>query len=373
MENIHNNKKVKMAGGNPIKRMFDLYTSELSFDEIERLIKKESAAVYEFYKTEIPPATPYQNKFQRVLIFTRSLFNAFLLKMSAARRVFYLAAVLIFIVGLFVNNDAYIIFSFLIINFLLAFELADKLIVRDDLELAKKIQISLMPDSSPKNEFYDITAHTEAAQHVGGDYFDFIESEKSGKTFIVIGDISGKGMAAALYMVRVQAIVNFLIANHSDVKEIIIELKKYFAKRLKREYFLTITIASIDHKGKIRFCRAGHTPIFHFIKSKNEIVELNPKGLAIGLNDKGVFEKTLSEETIQTEKDDILFFFTDGVTEMMNVHKMQFGEERIKKILIENADKSAEEIKERVLDTVQRFRADAPVNDDLSLVVLKTK
>ncbi|MEN8193469.1 MAG: PP2C family protein-serine/threonine phosphatase, partial [Bacteroidota bacterium] len=355
-----------MSKSNPIKRLFDLYTSELSFDEIERLIKKESAAVYEFYKTEIPPASPNQNKFRRAIIFARSLFNAFLMKLSAARRVFYLSALLIFIVGLFVNNDAYIIFSFLIINFLLAYELADKLVVKDDLEMAKKIQTSLMPDVPPDNEYYDISACSEAAYEVGGDYFDLIESEKSGKTFIVIGDISGKGMAAALYMVRVQAIIHFLIENHSDVKEIIIELKKYFAKKLKREYFLTITVASIDENGKIRFCRAGHTPVYHYIKSKNEIVEINPQGIAIGLNDKGAFEKTLTEQIIETEKDDILFFYTDGVTEMMNMSKIQFGNERIKNIIKENADKPVSEIKERILQTIQRFRADAPVNDDLS-------
>jgi len=362
-----------MAAGNPIKRMFDLYTSELSFDEIERLIRKESAAVYEFYKTEIAPLSPNQNKFKRAIIFTRSLFNAFLLKLSAARRVFYLSALLIFIVGLFFHNDAYLIFSFLIINFLLAFELADKLIVKDDLEMAKKIQTSLMPEVAVENKHYDITAFSEAAHDVGGDYFDLIESEKSEKLFIVIGDISGKGMAAALYMVRVQAIVHFLIENHSDVKEIIIQLKKYFAKKLKREYFLTITIASIDKKGKVRFCRAGHTPVLHYKKSKNEFDVINPKGIGIGLNDKGMFEKTLSEEIIATEKDDILFFYTDGVTEMMNMAKLQFGEERIKKIIIENAEKSAEEIKEKILKTIQRFRANAPVNDDLTLVLLKAK
>ena len=239
--------------------------------------------------------------------------------------------------------------------------------------MAKKIQTSLMPEVAVENKHYDITAFSEAAQDVGGDYFDLIESEKSEKLFIVIGDISGKGMAAALYMVRVQAIVHFLIENHSDVKEIIIQLKKYFAKKLKREYFLTITIASIDKKGKIRFCRAGHTPVLHYKKNKNEFDVINPKGMGIGLNDKGMFEKTLSEETIATEKDDILFFYTDGVTEMMNMAKLQFGEERIKKIIIENAEKSAEEIKQKILQTIQRFRANAPVNDDLTLVLLKAK
>lgn len=362
-----------MASGNPIKRMFDLYTSELSFNEIERLIKKESAAVYEFYKTEIPPVVPSQNKFKRALIFTRSLFNAFLLKLSAARRVFYLSALLIFTIGLIVNNHAYLIFSFLIVNILLAFELADKLVVKDDLELAKKIQTSLMPEVPPENEYYTITAYSEAAQDVGGDYFDLIVSEKSGKTFIIIGDISGKGMAAALYMVRVQAIVHFLIETHSDVKEIIIELKKYFAKKLKREYFLTITVASINSNGKVRFCRAGHTPVLHYKKSSNEFTVLNPKGMGIGLNDKGMFEKVLAEETLETEKGDILFFYTDGVTEMMNMARLQFGEERIKRIIMENADKSAEEIKEKILQTIKRFQGDAPVNDDLTLVLLKAK
>jgi len=362
-----------VASGNPIKRMFDLYTSELSFNEIERLIKKESAAVYEFYKTEIPPVVPSQNKFKRALIFTRSLFNAFLLKLSAARRVFYLSALLIFVIGLLVNNHAYLVFSFLIINILLAFELADKLVVKDDLEMAKKIQTSLMPEVPPENEHYTITAYSEAAQDVGGDYFDLIVSEKSGKTFIIIGDISGKGMAAALYMVRVQAIVHFLIETHSDVKEIITELKKYFAKKLKREYFLTITVASIDSNGKVRFCRAGHTPVLHYKKSKNEFAVLNPKGMGIGLNDKGMFEKVLEEETLETEKGDILFFYTDGVTEMMNMARLQFGEERIKRIIMENADKSAEEIKEKILQTIKRFQGDAPVNDDLTLVLLKAK
>ncbi len=86
-----------------------------------------------------------------------------------------------------------------------------------------------------------------------------------------------------------------------------------------------------------------------------------------------MFEKVLTEETIVTEKDDILFFYTDGVTEMMNINKLQFGEERIKKIIEENAEKSAEEIKEKILQTIQRFRANAPVNDDLTLVLLKAK
>ncbi|MCF6268737.1 MAG: serine/threonine-protein phosphatase [Melioribacteraceae bacterium] len=362
-----------MAAGNPIKRLFDLYTSELSFDEIERMIKKESAAVYEFYKTEIPKPIPFQNKFNRSIVFIRSLFNAFLLKLSPARRVFYLSALLIFVVGILSINNAYLIFSFLILNILIAFELADKLIVKDDIVLAKKIQESLMPEAPFNNKHFEIAAHSQAAHEVGGDYFDIIESPKTEKTFVVIGDISGKGMAAALYMVRVQAILQFLIEKFSDTKKITVELKKYFAKKLKRDYFLTISLASIDKRGKIKFVRAGHSPLIHF-KSKAKIFcELSPTGIGIGFNDKGMFEKTLVEATIKCEPNDILCFYTDGVTEAMNIRRTQFGVERLKNIIVENNEKSVDEIKEKILETINRFRGDADISDDLSIVLLKAK
>ncbi len=362
-----------MAATNPIKRLFDLYTSELSFDEIERMIKLESAAVYEFFKTEIPAPLPYQNKFKRGFVFVKSLFNAFLMKLAPARRVFYLMALIFFFAGIIMPNTAYLIFSFIILNVLIAFELADKLIVKDDIVLAKKIQKRLMPEPPYENEHFDISAFSEAAREVGGDYFDIVKSEKNEKTFIIIGDISGKGIAAALYMVRVQAILQFLIENYSDPKRIIIELKKHFAKRLEKEYFLTLSIAAIDSKGRIRYSNAGHSPLLLYKKNENIFVDINPMGIGIGFNDKGMFEKTLAEEKVRTEGGDILCFYTDGVTEAMNYAKIQFGQARLEKIIEENANKSIDEIKSRIIETINRFRGTAEVNDDISIVLLKAK
>ena len=105
-----------MSENNPLKRIFDLYTSDLTLDEIDRLIKKESAEVYEFYKNQMPKVDTSKNKFQRSLIFARSLFNAFLLKMTAARRIFYIAALIIFFVGYVNDTGSYLILSFIIIN-----------------------------------------------------------------------------------------------------------------------------------------------------------------------------------------------------------------------------------------------------------------
>ena len=362
-----------MAAGNPIKRLFDLYTSELSFDEIERMIKKESAAVYEFFKNEIPEPSPYYNKFSRGLIFLRSLFNAFILKLSPVRRVFYLSALIIFVVGILGPNIPYLIFSFLILNVLIAFELADKLIVKDDISLAKKIQKRLMPEPPYQNKHFFISAFSEAAREVGGDYFDIIESVKDEKTFIVIGDISGKGTAAALYMMRVQTILQFLVEHFSDPKKIIIELKKYFAKKLEKEYFLTLSIASIDKNGKMKYSNAGHLPLLQYKAKENIFVEVNPSGIGIGFNDKGMFEKTISEDRVKIETNDILCFYTDGITEAMNYAKVQFGKERLQNIIHENIDKSVDEIKNKILQTIVNFRGTAEVNDDISIVLLKAK
>jgi len=132
-------------------------------------------------------------------------------------------------------------------------------------------------------------------------------------------------------MVRVQTILQFLIENNSEPQKIMIELKKYFAKKLEREYFLTLSIASIDKKGKIKYSNAGHLPLLHYKKNENIFVEINPKGIGIGFNDKGLFEKTLAEEKVKTEQNDILCFYTDGITEAMNQFRGQFGIERLKK------------------------------------------
>ena len=358
-----------MSNTNPIKRLFDLYTSDLSYQEIERLIKREAGEVYEFFAKEIPKPDTAKSRFSRGFIFIRSLFNAFILKLSAARRAFYLASLLFFVVGYTGESHGYLLLAFIILNLLLAFELADKLSARGELDVARKIQFDLIPKHAARIGNYEIVSHYEPAREVGGDYFDIIESAE--RSYIVIGDISGKGMAAALYMVRVQSIIHMLLENFNGVKELIINLKKYFSNNLRREYFLTLSMASVEKDGSIKICRAGHMPAYWLKHNSNEFEIVCPQGIGIGLNDKGIFEKTLEEITIKPESDDIIFFFTDGVSEAMNQHFQLFGEEYIKRIIRNNASNSAEEIKKVLLNAITTFRGTAYQNDDITFVILK--
>jgi sigma-B regulation protein RsbU (phosphoserine phosphatase) len=360
-----------MPKQNPIKRIFELYTSDLSFIEIERLIRRDASDIYEFYTNNIPKPDTSKNKFVRALIFARSLFNAFLLRISPARRIVYIITLLVFFVGVIQGAWGYAIASFIVINILLAFELADKLIVKDDLILARKIQEDLMPKTNQQLKNFEYTSFYKSAKEVGGDYYDIIESNS--KSYLVIGDISGKGLAAALYMVRVQAILHTLVSDLNSAKEVLLKLNKAFSKNLRKGYFLTIFAAGLEENGKVKTCSAGHTPIFWYKKNEEALEEINPKGIGIGLNDKGIFENTLEEKKVRLNEDDILFFFTDGLPESMNSRKIQFGFDRIKKIIETNADKPIEDLKKIIISEVNFFCGDAVQQDDLTMVILKYK
>ena len=183
-------------------------------------------------------------------------------------------------------------------NLLLAFELADKLLVKNELDIAQKIQTELVPKTPPEIANYELAFHYESAKEVGGDYLDFVSRPDEGKTFLILGDVSGKGIAAALYVVRVQAIIHQLMESFISLKDMLINLKKYFSHNLRKEFFLTLVVAEIKKDSSISICRAGHNPIFLYDSIKQEVETIKPAGLAIGFNDKIMFEKVLEEISI---------------------------------------------------------------------------
>lgn len=356
---------------NPIRRIFDLYTSDLNYQEIEKLIKKEAGEVYEFFSQDIPKPDQSKSKFIRSLIFVRSLFNAFLMKLTPARRIVYLVSILFFVLGYTnQNNLGYVLFAFIMLNLLLAFELADKLSAKGELDVARKIQFELIPKVVDRIGKYEIAALYEPAREVGGDYFDIVQDCKK-NNFIFVGDISGKGMGAALYMVKVQTIIHLLAKTIFDIKELNITFKKYFEKDLKREYFLTLLTARISEDDRIQLLRAGHNPAMLYKKSTNEISEIVSTGIAIGFNDKGIFEKTLEVVDLELDEGDFLFLYTDGINEAMNIHRQMFGEKRIKEILKRNAHKKPEELKSIMQNMLINFRGTAIQNDDQTFVIIK--
>lgn len=355
---------------NRLRNIYNFYTDDLSYDELRKLINKEAPSVLKFYLSETKQPDKHTNPLVRYFVFGKNLFLAFLFKLNPLRRLIYSILLFIFIWG-FLNSLWYwVSFSFVGINLLLAFEVAEKLTAKGELELAKNIQEGLIPKNPPDIPSLDISFYAETAKDVGGDYLDFIPNCNSDKYFMFIGDISGKGMAAALYMIQVRALIHHIIQSESDLIHILTKLNNVLCEIFSKNYFFTVNAAILENNN-ITFCRAGHLPALCFSKENNSCSRLTPPGIGLGLTDSDLFQSTLQTESLTLKSGDILIFFSDGVTETMNTLNQEFGDTKLEKIILANSHKKASEIKNAILVNLNAFRGYPDPDDDISIVVIK--
>ena len=366
-----------------LRDFYKLFTSGLTSAEIEKLVNSDARGMYTFYVKNMTPRNPNDSKVVRFFKFVWYLFLAFLMKMTPARRLFYAIALFLVVLGFWDGDLMKLFYAFLVINFLMAMELADKLVTRDDLEFARQIQLSLLPDRVAPIEGFEVATHSEVAQSVGGDYFDFLPV-KDGSTIVVIGDVSGKGISAALYMVKVQTALQMLAQETDNPRQLLLRLNEYLYRQLKRNFFLTVSLMRVFPDGEIRFCRAGHMPALRLDASRQLCAWIHPKGTAIGLappdqktNRRGngeshsVFEKSLEIEEMVLDEGDTVVLYTDGVIESVNRADEEYGETRLMQILLDSNGATAEEMKDRLLKSLGHFRNGEELRDDTTFVVLR--
>jgi phosphoserine phosphatase RsbU/P len=248
---------------------------------------------------------------------------------------------------------------------------AEKLRMERDLDLARKIQQSLLPKEIPLINGLEISGAMIPAQQVGGDYYDIIPVTDN-KIFIVVGDVSGKGLSAALYMTKLQTMVQLACNQHRGPKEILIDINKGLYATIERNSFVTMTLALFDmEKMKVRFCRAGHMPVF---AAKNgSVSSYKTQGIGVGLEKGIIFENTLIEEEVDLMPGQMYAFFSDGITEAMNEQSELFGEESFKTLLSGRQGAGVKEILDQIWLSVDNFRGKAVPNDDMTLVLVKVK
>jgi sigma-B regulation protein RsbU (phosphoserine phosphatase) len=355
-----------------IRKFYRNYTEDIKYKDIEKLIKKDAPEVYDFYVKRMNHS-PSAKSFSDKLLFIRDLFIEFLMQLSPARRLVYSIAFILFVLGFINGNWQWAGVSFALLNLLIAFELADKITAKDELSVARDIQTGLMPKNPPEHNHFDICGYSESAHEVGGDYYDFIKRENNpDKTYLVIGDISGKGMAAAILMVQVRAILYNSICHHETPKSICTSLNRNLKRIINTGSFFTAIIGHLNADNTLTFCRAGHLPLIHYSRADNNCNNITPPGVGIGIGNHTLFENTLEETTVNPASGDILVFYTDGVIEARNEYLQEFGEERLKKIIIRNAHKPAHLIKDAIIQSVNEFVHTAPKHDDLTMIIVKT-
>jgi serine phosphatase RsbU (regulator of sigma subunit) len=187
---------------------------------------------------------------------------------------------------------------------------------------------------------------------------------------VVIGDVSGKGLSASLYMTKIQTMIQFSCTSDKSPKEILVEINKRMFSEMERNWFVTMSIAYFDlEKNTVKFCRAGHMPL---ITATNGTVEsYRTQGIGVGLEKGEIFEKSLIEQEINLTKGQIYAFFTDGITEAMNEQQDLFGEDKLTSILKDKSNDCSADIMHQIWDSINTFRGSAEVNDDMTMVIVK--
>jgi len=243
--------------------------------------------------------------------------------------------------------------------------------IERDLDLARKIQQGLLPQCLPDMNGLDICGEMIPAMQVGGDYYDLIQLSGS-KLFVVVGDVSGKGLSASLYMTKLQTMIKLSCSADKTPKDILIDINRRIYEEMDRSSFVTITLALFDlDKQTLTFCRAGHMPVLQ--ATNGTVQSYRTQGLGVGIERGIVFEKSLVEEEVKLSPGQIYAFFTDGVTEAMNEKNELFGDENLNAILKNKSKARSSEIVNEIWSSVQTFRGEAEINDDMTMVVVKVK
>lgn len=242
-----------------------------------------------------------------------------------------------------------------------------------ELEIARNVQMRFLPQSVPEFPNLDIVSLCQPAMEVGGDYYDFVRMDDRSMS-VLIGDVSGKGVSAAFYMTMVKGIIKTLSRKTRQPSVLLAEANEIFYENAPRDVFVTVIYGVFDlEKRTLTVASAGHNPLMVW-NNKNGTVQLvNPRGIAIGLAKGERYRDLIEEISIPFDEGDIFIFYTDGVSESMNMSQEIFGEGRLQEVLRESAHLSPRIIQKNVLEAVALFSGKAPQHDDFTMVVVKIR
>lgn len=237
--------------------------------------------------------------------------------------------------------------------------------------VARRAQENLLPAAFPQIPGFGIAALCRPARECGGDLYDFIPLAH-GKLGIVVADVSGKGVPAALYMTLTKGLLRSVSEEHSDPGEILRVVNKHLYEVCKRKVFVTLFFGVLDPAGKtLTYSRAGHNPPVWRKQMEQSTHLLKPAGIGLGLNAGKSFDRILAVETINLNKNDLLIFYSDGITEAMNEYQEEYGEERLMQVATVTDGMGAEESLSAVFAHVSHFLGRMLPQDDQTLVVVR--
>ncbi|HEY6837721.1 MAG TPA: PP2C family protein-serine/threonine phosphatase, partial [Geobacteraceae bacterium] len=239
-----------------------------------------------------------------------------------------------------------------------------------DMELARQIQLSLLPTSPPRVSGVGLAGCCVPAAHVGGDYYDYY-SRAPGIVDVVVADVSGHSIGAALMTAEARSALRAQLATGDSAGEVLAALNRTLHNDLDRsELFITLFCASYAAASRtLTYANAGHVSPLLLRRGEAACRWLDAEGLILGVREEVTFE----EKRLQLEEGDVLLFYTDGVTEARNTAGELFGPGRLCSILRRRHDESPQAVLDAVLAEIAVFTGSSVLEDDVTMVVMKVE
>lgn len=237
-----------------------------------------------------------------------------------------------------------------------------------ELELATEIQQRFQPSAPPQMDAYELQGISFACYEIGGDYYDFIPRH-NGKMLIALGDVSGKGTAAALLMSSLHAAIHAQTMAKSELPAMVTAVNEYLAHNTPSNRFITFFVAELDPEtGDLSYINAGHNPPL-VGRADGTVEELDSGGFPLGIMPGAEFE--LGKITLK--EGEAVIVFSDGVSEAENTAGEEFGIERLSTVVKSHIGRSASGLRDKIESALSGFTGTAPANDDITLVIVKRK
>lgn len=360
-----------------LRRLWNHYTGDLRSADVQRLFDRDAARVWQVLTRDeaMPAAT--RTPLGRWWLRLKLLLVGLSAKLSPPRRLLFGVALVTFVFGLAARQvelsfgevvirfpSLYLVVAFALMVFLLALELADRLLVRDELEVARELQRELLPKAVPELAGYRFAHASRTANEVGGDYHDYI-TLADGRLALVIGDASGHGMASGLLMAIASAVLKLALELDPTLEKVFSLVNRVLCRTGDRRAFMSLFVGILDPStGGLTYACAGH-PFPLLRRSGGAIEELGQGGLPLGLRP----ERAVAANTTVLEPDDTLVLYSDGLPEAANPRGEPLGFERLEYCLRPGGDPQS--VLTRLLKALDTHVGIEPLHDDLSLVVVQ--
>jgi len=235
-----------------------------------------------------------------------------------------------------------------------------------ELALAEETQRSLLPQALPQTQNFRIVASSKPTRYVGGDFYDFLEME-NGRIIGVLADVSGKGISASLLSSMLLGCLQMQLRAGVSPAESINRLNRFLCEKSSASRFVTVFLFTLDAEGNGLFISAGHNPSYLFRSASGEIEELGSNNMIVGAFSFASYQTS----PLHLDKGDVLFVYSDGLTEAENRSGEMFGEDRVKEMIRSHVPTGIERLEKELLETVQDFTIGRTQSDDITIMIVE--